>query len=99
VRILVSKRSATAWTRHLLGQAGPHRLVDHDLLDAFQQIFGFGQVQSERLDRQLITFDLSHLVYHWRVLVIVVFGHDDQVHSELHAAFSVGLAQVALAGD
>jgi len=85
VHILVSSRSATVGTRHLLGQAGAYLLIDEHVLDTSQQILRFSQLQAERVDRQHIAVDLRYLDHHWRGLVIFVVGFDNDLHSDLHA--------------
>ena len=69
-------------TRHLLGQMAAHLLGDDDLLHLLEQVFRFGQVQSQRVNVQLAAFHLSHLVHGWRTVVV---GLDDELHTHPHA--------------
>jgi hypothetical protein len=52
-------------------------------LHLLKEVLRFGQVQAERVDRQRVAVDLGNLVDSWRLVVIVVIGFDDHLHSEL----------------
>jgi len=73
-------------TRHLLVQAAPHLLGDDHLLHLLKQVLGICQMQPERLEVRVVTFDLDHLVHGGRSVVI---GFDDDLHAHPHAARTV----------
>jgi hypothetical protein len=57
--ILVAPRSPTCWTRHLLGHATAHLLLHDHCLHLLEKVLGLGQVQAQRVDVQVATFDLA----------------------------------------
>ena len=63
LRVRVGSRSATPGTRHLLGQARAHLLVDQDRVHLLEKVHRLFQLQAERVDRHRIAVDLGHLVH------------------------------------
>jgi hypothetical protein len=76
----------------LLSQAGPHLLTDDDLLHLLQQVLGLGQLQAQRVDAEIATFHVRHLVHDRRTIIIRV---DDDLYADLHPMLPTGAATCA----